>query len=138
MREKESRPGENTEATNPKTDHHHTTGSPDSDGSGHGGNNALADPFHRQPRCTSRGGSRAASGAANRAMSTPPVSDIPSSQMRYGVNEIVRRVGPAVAVVHAILAANDDGDGSLMTRRAGAKAASITRTTAPAVHRPVL
>ena len=45
MPEKESRPGENTEATNPMTDHHHTTGSPNSNGSGYDADKALADLF---------------------------------------------------------------------------------------------
>ncbi len=56
------------------------------------------------------------------------MSDIPSSQMPYRVNEILRRVGPAVAVVHSILVATDDADGSRTTGREMANPAGINRT----------
>ena len=44
--------------------------------------------------------------------------------------DILRKMGPQVAVVHAILAANDRGEGTSMTHAQVAKTAGITRITA--------
>jgi hypothetical protein len=59
-----------------------------------------------------------------------PVIDVQSRHMTYPVNRVIfQQVGPA-AVVHAILLANDDGDGSGITHKEVARAAGITNITA--------
>lgn len=65
------------------------------------------------------------------------MTDESTSPTRYAIDaEILQRVGPRAAMVHAILAANDDGDGASMTHRQVAKAAGITHITARrAIHK---
>jgi hypothetical protein len=55
------------------------------------------------------------------------VTHVRSTPTSYRLDsEILQRVGPGPAVVHAILAANDNGDGTRMTHKQLAKAAGIT------------
>ena len=54
-----------------------------------------------------------------------------NTRMPYLIDpEILQQVGPVPAVVHAILLANDDGDGPRLTHKQVAKAAGITHIMA--------